>query len=130
MHVLDTIELSVGSSGAIKKIELCCGDLSQVPPEWNTDFLLISAFPNDYTATPSSVVGALSQVGIPVRHVSKYKEEDLRRNFYCWYSKPMTQVIGGKDFPFKRLMCFENPSFGHSTASDVRVLFHGLTTVR
>ena len=132
MHVFDTIEIQCNSK--TKSIRLCTGDLSRVPNEWNTDFLLISAFPNDYSPTPSSVVGALNNRGISVRKLSKEKAEDLRAHFYCWYSKPVSDVITEvKDCPFKRLMCFENPitpGRNSTPVAEVGTMFRGLTTVR
>ena len=60
-------------------------------------------FTGDYTPTPSSVIGALyKNLGISVRNLANDKEEDLRRNFFCWWSKPLPERHS-----YKRILCFE-----------------------
>lgn len=57
----------------------------------------------DYSPTPSSVIGALKrELNISVRNLSKDKEEDHRRLFSCWWSKPLQ---GG--YSFQKILCFE-----------------------
>ena len=57
----------------------------------------------DYSPTPSSLIGALAiNLGISVRKLSKEKEEDLRRQYYCWWSKPLPEHLS-----FRRILCFE-----------------------
>ena len=64
----------------------------------------------DYSPTPRSVIGALQRdLGISVRNLAKDKEEDLRRLFSCWWSKPLQS-----SYNFERLMCFEG-SFKRGT---------------
>ncbi len=129
MRVVDSIQID--TTAGVKTIQLSIGDLSRIPLEWHTDYLLISTFPNNYNATPSSVVGALNNRGISVKRVAKDKAEDLRSKFFCWYSKPMIEVLPEtKKIPFKRLLCFENPAANTNVADDVATLFRGLTTVR
>ena len=126
MIVLDTLEVST-STGETKIIKLCAGDLSKIPPQWSVDFLLLSTFPGNYIPTSTSVVGALSREGINVRRLAKHKEEDLRRNFFCWCSKPLEEVFEKKSYPFKRLLCFE-PKGDQNVSESVGMLFRGLAT--
>ena len=57
----------------------------------------------DYTPTEASVIGALlRELSISVRELARNKEEDLRKYWSCWWSKPLP---GNK--PYKRIMCFE-----------------------
>lgn len=87
--------------GSEKVITLLQGDLSVPPPD--IDVLIVSAFPNDYAATPRSLIGALARAGISVWHLSKDKELDLRSEFSFWLSKPVT--VSGRPF---RVLCLES----------------------
>jgi len=85
------------------EIHLNFGSITKLKREDAVDVLVISAFPGDYSPTPTSVVGALKRdLNISVRDLSKDKEEDHRRLFSCWWSKP----LDGK-YSFKRILCFE-----------------------
>lgn len=60
-------------------------------------------FTGDYSPTPTSVIGALKRdLDINVRNLSRDKEEDHRRLFSCWWSKPLQG-----NYSFKRILCFE-----------------------
>jgi hypothetical protein len=61
MRLIDTI-LIHGKEG--KRIELHQGDLTELSPDEAVDLLVISAFPNDYTPTNTSLVGALNRKGL------------------------------------------------------------------
>lgn len=64
----------------------------------------------DYSPTPSSLIGALAiNLGISVRNLSKDKEEDLRRQYFCWWSRPLPE-----EHSFRRILCFEG-GFGHGS---------------
>ena len=70
--------------------------------------LLISG---DYSPTPSSLIGALAiNLGISVRNLSKDKEEDLRRQYFCWWSKPLPE-----QYSFRRILCFEGGFGSHGS---------------
>ena len=64
----------------------------------------------DYSPTPSSLIGALAiNLGISVRNLSKDKEEDLRRQYFCWWSRPLPE-----EHSFRRILCFEG-GFGRGS---------------
>lgn len=84
-----------------KTIELYQGDLTKIPEKYHTDLLIVSAFPNDYIPTRSSLIGALHQSGISVSGLAQNKESDLRDNFNCWMSKPINKLN------INRILCFE-----------------------
>jgi hypothetical protein len=69
------------------------------------DALVVSAFPNDYSPTESSLIGALHSRGINVGNLAAETEIDLRENFSCWLSKEIVTEVPG--ISFKRILCFE-----------------------
>ncbi|HEX8164685.1 MAG TPA: TIR domain-containing protein [Beijerinckiaceae bacterium] len=101
MELLETwtVERSDGSHA----IELLLGDLTQIPPEHAIDVLVVSAFPNDYIPTRSSLIGALDRAGLSVRALARNKQADLREQYSCWLSKPVPE-----SFPFRRVLCIES----------------------
>ena len=71
----------------------------------------------DYSPTPSSLIGALAiTLGISVRSLSNNKEEDLRRQYFCWWSKPLAE-----QYSFRRILCFEG-GFGSRGSSPPKVV--------
>jgi hypothetical protein len=103
MKLLDSI--IVPSVSEEKRIDLCQGDLTSLEPEEAVDVLVISAFPNDYTPTPASLIGALHRKGISVSSLAKKKASDLREAFSCWLSQEIVSPDPG--IQFKRILCFE-----------------------
>lgn len=102
MDLLDSISIR---GDIAKTIELYQGDLTSLAPEEAVDLLIISAFPDDYSPTPGSLIGALDKKGLSVESLAKDKDLDLRRNFSCWLSKQFTPTDPG--LRFGRILCFE-----------------------
>lgn len=74
-------------------------------------------FSGDYSPTPSSLIGQLKlQLGISVRNLSKDKEEDLRRQYFCWWSKPLPDHLS-----YGKLLCFEG-GFGNRATTPPKVI--------
>ncbi|XP_077977077.1 uncharacterized protein LOC144432686 [Glandiceps talaboti] len=97
------------------RIDLCFGDITKLQKKDEVDVLLLSAFPGDYCATPTSLIGALLRnLNLSVRDLARDKAEDLRRLYNCWWSRPLP-----KEYPFRRILCFESNLSrylqGHST---------------
>src|SRR4051812_33471762 len=101
MKLLDS--LAVTYKGETRYIELYLGDLTAMTPQEAVDVLIVSAFPNSYWPTASSLIGALAQKGVSVAALAKDKATDLRQTFSCWLSKEIT----GPGIQFKRILCFE-----------------------
>jgi hypothetical protein len=102
MHLIDTLTLEGRPQN---QIGLYTGDLTEVPADEAFDLLLVSAFPDDYLATPTSLIGALERKGLSTKTLSLDKDVDLREAYSCWLSKEFTPADPG--LRFKRLMCFE-----------------------
>src|SRR5215203_1799772 len=107
METLDSI--AVNSFGKKSRIELCQGDLTSLPMEDKVDLLVVSAFPNDYLPTISSLIGALARKGVSVNSLAYDKAVDLRHAFSCWLSQELASNPG---IPYKRILCFEPGSRG------------------
>ncbi len=91
--------------GTNKKIELLMGDLAAIPLEHDVDVLILSAFPDDYTPTPTSLIGALWAKGVSVAALAQDCGEDLRQTFSCWLSKPIGPEHS--ELHFTRILCYE-----------------------
>lgn len=109
-----------------KRIELHQGDLTELSPDEAVDLLVISAFPNDYTPTNTSLVGALNRKGLSVATLAQSKEKDLRDDFSCWFSHKISPFDPG--LRFKRILCFEPMAHGEppELVSDI---FRALTPI-
>ena len=57
----------------------------------------------DYSPSPTSLIGQLLiKLGISVKQLAKDKEEDLRKLYSCWWSKPLPGHLS-----FRKILCFE-----------------------
>src|SRR2546423_10649100 len=88
-----------------RRVELYLGDLAAIPNEQAVDLLVLSAFPNDYLPSRSSLIGALDRRGLSVQELATHKAADLRQAFSCWLSADLTN--DHPDIGFRRLLCFE-----------------------
>ena len=86
------------SSGKMKKLRVCYGDLCQEQGEY--DVLFCSAYKGDYYPVWRTLIGGLwSEKRISVQELAKYPELDMR-SMGCWLSK---EIPGN----FKRIGCVE-----------------------
>jgi hypothetical protein len=101
MDLIDSI--TVCHQGNNRSVSLLVGDLAAIPEGNAVDLLVVSAFPDDYTPTGTSLIGSLDRVGVSVSALAEDKEVDLRRFSSCWLSREiMTQGVN-----FRRILCFE-----------------------
>jgi hypothetical protein len=110
MQLLETC--TVHRESEVRHIKLYQGDLAAIPPTEAVDLLVISAFPDNYVPTPTSLIGALDRRGVSVEQLARDKAVDLRDAFSCWLSKdlPDNARLG-----FKRILCFEPLRRGNPT---------------
>jgi hypothetical protein len=87
-------------------IQLLVGDLTAIPKEHNADILVVSAFPNDYTPLPGSLMCALHDKGIDVGELARDKAVNLVQELGCWLSRPLSKAQQ-EQFNFKQILCFE-----------------------
>ncbi|XP_070564316.1 uncharacterized protein [Ptychodera flava] len=86
------------------EIDLCFGDITKLKKEDEVDVLMVSAFRGDYSPTPLSLIGALdNHLKLSVEDLAKDKEEDLRKLYSCWWSKPLPAK-----YSYGRVLCFEH----------------------
>ena len=123
MKLLDTLNIDGVPS---KRIELLQGDLANIPSRFGVDLLVVSAFPNDYLPTPSSLIGALHRKGLIVSSLAKMKDRDLRKDFSCWLSHKISPTA--KKLHFERILCFE-PLVRGGPPQVVGDIFRALTPI-
>jgi hypothetical protein len=101
--MIQLAEWIIQHNGIEQKIELLQGDLTKLPLEHAVDIIVLSAFPNDYLPTPTSLIGAFDGAGLSIENLSNDKQSDLRQQFSCWLSKPVPER-----FHFERILCVES----------------------
>ncbi|MBU0908551.1 MAG: toll/interleukin-1 receptor domain-containing protein [Proteobacteria bacterium] len=124
MRLLGTIKITGREE---KRIELCQGDLTSLRPEERFDLLIVSAFPDDYIPTYTSLIGALHRKGLSVADLAAAKELDLRTNFSCWLSQKFSPTH--EDLRFDHILCFEPPQQRGHPPSVVGDIFRALMPI-
>ncbi|WP_291985797.1 toll/interleukin-1 receptor domain-containing protein [Candidatus Accumulibacter sp. ACC007] len=104
-------------------ISLVQGDLTELGPNEAVDLLLTSAFPNDYTPTATSLIGALQRSGLSVAELARDKAVDLRHTSGFWLSHELADRFTWRGA--RRLAVFEPRDLG-SPPEAVGALFRGL----
>jgi hypothetical protein len=123
MKLLGTISIKSKPS---KKIELYHGDLTSLREDEFVDLLVVSAFPNDYSPTPTSLIGALYKKGLSVKALSLNKDIDLRKNYSCWLSNKF--IPQNQELQFNRILCFE-PLVHDKPPEQIGDIFRALTPI-
>jgi TIR domain len=120
-RLLDRIEIPDGA--IIRRIALYEGSLTALPKEHSADILVVSAFPNDYTPTETSLIGSLYAHGLSVRLLAETKAHDLRATCAFWISNPIKGPAASLNI--RQIACFEPDVLG-SPPAVVGNLFRGL----
>ena len=110
MHLLESLLVTDLQNGE-HTIGIYEGDLTQLTTAEAVDLLIVSAYPNNYTPLPATLIGALEHEGISLQNLSESKEVDLRDQFSCWLSKD----IDAEKHHFKKILCFEPYHRGEPT---------------
>lgn len=118
---------SIGIQGKPeKRVELYKGDLTTIQSDDAVDLLVISAFPDDYIPTPTSLIGALHKKGPSVASLAINKADDMRSNYSCWLSQEFSPPSNG--LLFRRILCFE-PLVRGNPPEVVGDIFRALTPI-
>lgn len=96
-----------------RDLQLLLGDICNTPAKFAADALIVSAFPDDYIPTTTSLIGALHRAGVDVGSLAQKKAVDLTNTFGCWLSEELVPRPG---LPFRRIVCFENARQGSAPA--------------
>ncbi len=108
----------------IKVMGLYHGDLTTLKPAESFDFLVVSAFPKDYSPTPGSLIGALNNKGVSVAALAQNKAADYGPELSCWISQPITQAEAG--IAFNRILVYEQEAPALHSASHMQNIFTAL----
>ena len=120
MHQVDRITIQDGSLERF--VSLWQGSPAEILPEDPVDLVVVSAFKNDYSPTPESVIGAFHRKGLSVASLAQNKAVDLRSTAGFWLSQPLVESPVGVG----RILCFEPHFLGTQPAEVVGHLFRGL----
>jgi hypothetical protein len=122
VHQIDGIVVS--DEGVKRNLSFWLGNPAEITRDDPVDLIVVSAFPNDYTPTPSSIIGALYGKGVSVEALARDKAVDLRETAGFWLSRRLrenaTPVGAGQ------VLCFEPDFLGSRPAEVVGSLFRGL----
>jgi hypothetical protein len=99
--------ITVHRSGDTRRVELYQGDLTDLGDDQAVDVLVVSAYPNDYSPVPGTLVAALLDRGVSVADLARRKAFDLRHSFSCWLSEEIAPEKRVPGIRFKRVLCFE-----------------------
>lgn len=121
MKLINKIDVRDGHQ--VRRIGLYHGDLTAIPTDHAVDILIVSAFPDDYTPTDSSLIGAFDQVGLSISALSRNKAIDLRSTSGFWLSQQLERQYSRHNIG--RVLCFEPSTIG-DPPDVVGQLFRGL----
>lgn len=122
MDLLDSIQVKHQSHE--RQVQLFVGDLASLPQEQAVDMLVVSAFPDNYYPTRSSLIGALARKGVSVADLARDKAVDLRQFASCWLSRPILE----SNVHFRRILCFE-PKYRGKAPEVVADIFRSIVPI-
>ncbi len=97
----------VPTKSGYRSFEVWCGDITSIEPGY--DVLFVSAFPGDYTPTPTSLIGALHhKLSVSVEALSKSPMLKVSGALRYWIARAPEAA------PFRFLVCVERGDAGHS----------------
>ncbi|NII29208.1 hypothetical protein HB364_29280 [Pseudoflavitalea sp. X16] len=114
---------TIDNASGTPTLQLCMGDITNMSSADAVNFLVVSALPGDYTPTPGSLIGALSQAGVSVQQLSQNKAATYEPKMPCWISGP---VPTNPSIQFSRILLFEPASPAQSATGLVWTIFQAL----
>lgn len=104
-----------------REVKLFHGDITSFDSSEQLDYIVVSAFPGDYSATKGSVIAALAARGVVLSELAKDKAVSYIDSYSCWISR---QIEGQS---FRRIICMEAPKpLGESTLDLITYLFSAI----
>lgn len=119
VRLQESITVYYGTSA--RKVSLYSGDIASLTQSEAVDFLVVSAFPNDYAPFPGCTIGDLAAKGVSVKELSRDKAADYRPEIPCWISKP----VSGQDY--KRILVYEPSNPKKNSCAQVSYVFSAIT---
>lgn len=121
---IDRIEVDTRRGSA--SIEFYHGDLMAMPRDWDVDYLVVSAYRDDYWPTEGSLLESLEERGVDVGRLAQHKKIEARDHASCWLSHPIDEV--GLTIPVRHIIGFE-PEGIYTPADKIHQFFRFLMFV-
>ena len=116
-------QISIPDDGRSRTISFWHGNPAEIGPDDPVDLIIVSAFRDNYTPTPRSIIGALHRRGLSVAALAQDKAVDLRETTGFWLSRPLAAA---GEVGVARILCFEPAFLGRRPTEVVGHLFRGL----
>jgi hypothetical protein len=110
--------IQIETNTGIKEFELYQGDITDLP--FHVDLIAISAFSNEYSPTPSSIIGQFYNKGINIRLLSKTPILELRESMGIWISKNISD---------KKIICVEITGTNQTFEGAIKNMFSAISVL-
>ncbi|MDF2192572.1 ADP-ribosyltransferase domain-containing protein [Paraflavitalea sp. CAU 1676] len=105
LQIIDS--LTIDNAVSTPQLQLCMGDLTNLSPADQVDFLVVSSVFGNYTPCSTSLIGSLNQAGISVQTLAQNKAASYAPNLLCWISQTISSSNPG--IQFSRILVYERP---------------------
>lgn len=113
--------IQIETQTGLKEFELVHGDITNLP--FKVDLLCISAFMNDYKATPTSIIGQLYNKGVDVKKLSQQPKLDFKESLGIWVSEKLDNSIAGN------IICVEIMQSDNDFETTLKNLFTAISAL-
>lgn len=118
---IDRIEVETFRGFA--SIEFYHGDLMAMPRDWDIDYLVVSAYRDDYWPTDGSLIQSLEERGVDFGRLALHKKVEARDQASCWLSHEIDAA--GLTIPVRHIIGFE-PEGIYTPADKIHQFFRFL----